>query len=99
MILSIVFPLPQEEMLFIFPISRVLTFSLQSICLTEVTYSSWWAKNFNSTRFHHCAKVFLKFMTAEAIVSRSVEPYGVGKSVILYPRPCATHAGLALFYI
>ncbi|XP_050763502.1 SH3 and multiple ankyrin repeat domains protein 3-like [Gymnogyps californianus] len=52
---------------------RTGDFLIESICLTEVTYSSWWAKNFNSTRFHHCSKVFLKFMTVEAIVSRKLK--------------------------
>jgi len=97
--LSMVLPLPQEEIRVTSPIPRALTCSLQSIRLTEAISSSWWATNFNSTRFHHHVKAFLQLIAAEATGSGCVEPYGVGESVVPYPRPRATHAGLAFFCV
>lgn len=41
----------------------------------------------NSTRSRHCSQAFLKFLTAETIVSRRVEPYGAGKGVTCTPDP------------
>lgn len=89
--LIMVFPLPQEEIWFISPISGVLTCPLQSICLTEVISSSWWTKNLSSTRFHHSCKTSLKFITAEAVTCRCVKPHGSKRECYTAPRaPCCT---------
>lgn len=71
--LSMLFPWPPEEIWFVSPVPRVLTCSLQSICLTEVISSLWWTKIFNISL---SSKTLLKPITAEGIVSRCVEPCG-----------------------
>lgn len=73
-----------------------LILSVQSVWLTEVISSSWWAKNLSSTRFHHSAKTCLKIITAEAIVSWCVNLYCSSEAVVPYTRPSATHLGLTL---
>lgn len=73
-----------------------LILSVQSVWLTEVISSSWWAKNLSSTRFHHNAKACLKIITAEAIIFGVLSHIAVGKGVVPYTRRCATHLGLAL---
>lgn len=41
----------------------------------------------NSTRFRHCSRAFLKFLTVETVLSRCVEPNRAGKGVTCTPDP------------